>query len=295
VRRVVSLPPCACRQRLPIQEISVNTLARSDRFVVGSTPAFAYLREAWSGLNARHAYAILLATAIMTVVDISLLIDKSSKPGIWAVFGFDVLVSFLLFSLTVLAWTAVAHRPADDASVQRGRLLIAIVASAALTAAIAVPLMHATGLDQVVWAMMEKHKAAPPIWLAIAGNAVQLSVFSFLFVATGEILRRRETTQAALHGAQREHAAIAREVLESRLAAMQAQVEPQFLFDTLVDIEALYRADAPRAADNLDRLSPIYGWRCRGCARPARQSRPKYCWCRRTLKSCEPCEAAARP
>jgi len=35
---------------------------------------------------------------------------------------------------------------------------------------------------------------------------------------------------------------------------MQAQVEPQFLFDTLVDVEALYRADAPRAAENLDRL-----------------------------------------
>ena len=30
---------------------------------------------------------------------------------------------------------------------------------------------------------------------------------------------------------------MAREVLESRLAAMQAQVEPQFLFDSLVDIE----------------------------------------------------------
>ena len=35
---------------------------------------------------------------------------------------------------------------------------------------------------------------------------------------------------------------------------MQAQVEPRFLFDTLVDIEALYERDPQRAAANLDRL-----------------------------------------
>jgi LytS/YehU family sensor histidine kinase len=35
---------------------------------------------------------------------------------------------------------------------------------------------------------------------------------------------------------------------------MQAQVEPRFLFDTLVDIEALYEKDAARAAGDLDRL-----------------------------------------
>jgi LytS/YehU family sensor histidine kinase len=35
---------------------------------------------------------------------------------------------------------------------------------------------------------------------------------------------------------------------------MQAQVEPQFLFDTLVDIEQLYQKDTAGAADNLDRL-----------------------------------------
>jgi LytS/YehU family sensor histidine kinase len=35
---------------------------------------------------------------------------------------------------------------------------------------------------------------------------------------------------------------------------MQAQVEPQFLFNALVAIEALYQKDPEAAADNLDRL-----------------------------------------
>jgi LytS/YehU family sensor histidine kinase len=59
---------------------------------------------------------------------------------------------------------------------------------------------------------------------------------------------------AAVLAARREQAAVAHEVLESRLAAMQAQVEPRFLFDTLVDIESLYRQDPQQAAANLDRL-----------------------------------------
>ena len=46
---------------------------------------------------------------------------------------------------------------------------------------------------------------------------------------------------------QREQATLTRDVLESRLAAMQAQVEPQFLFDTLVDIEKLYQSATVRA------------------------------------------------
>jgi LytS/YehU family sensor histidine kinase len=35
---------------------------------------------------------------------------------------------------------------------------------------------------------------------------------------------------------------------------MQAQVEPRFLFDSLVDIETLYSKDPTAAADLLDRL-----------------------------------------
>jgi LytS/YehU family sensor histidine kinase len=43
-------------------------------------------------------------------------------------------------------------------------------------------------------------------------------------------------------------------LVEARLAAMQAQVEPQFLFETLVEIESAYEHDAARAARALDRL-----------------------------------------
>ena len=85
---------------------------------------------------------------------------------------------------------------------------------------------------------MEKTKPMPPHWLRFIGNTAQLSLFAFLFIAAAQNFRRRSATQRAVLSAQRAQATIAREVLEARLIAMQAQVEPQFLFDSLVDIES---------------------------------------------------------
>ena len=84
-----------------------------------------------------------------------------------------------------------------------------------------------------------------------SGVAWQLDHFiawSGLFVAAAEVIQRRSLTHEAIRAAQREQATLSRDVLESRLAAMQAQVEPQFLFDTLVDIERLYQKDTAGAA-----------------------------------------------
>jgi sensor histidine kinase YesM len=55
---------------------------------------------------------------------------------------------------------------------------------------------------------------------------------------------------AALRIVQLDRAAVERHVLESRLRAMQARVEPQFLLDTLAQVERLYDIDA-QAADRI--------------------------------------------
>jgi LytS/YehU family sensor histidine kinase len=134
------------------------------------------------------------------------------------------------------------------------RLLWAVIISATLSAAIVVPIMYWMKIHDIWWNLMGKTKPIPPMSLALVGNIVHFAVYCVLFIAVAEVLKRRALTSSAIHASQREQAEIAREVLESRLAAMQAQVEPQFLFNSLVDIESLYRKDAQRAADDLDRL-----------------------------------------
>lgn len=232
----------------------MNAVADAAPPPLGEHRAFARWTAAWKRLNRQHALGVLLAMLLMTAVDVSALADKFGRPGVATVIGHDILSTCALFSITLLAWSA-AVVGQEAAGPQRTRALaVAVLVSGLLTAAIVVPIGDALRISEIWWELMGKKKSMPPMWLAIAGNTVHLGLFSFLFVVAAEILQRRASTHAAVLAAQREQASVARAVLESRLAAMQAQVEPQFLFNSLVGIEALYRKDAGAAAENLDRL-----------------------------------------
>jgi hypothetical protein len=217
-------------------------------------PMFARWTDAWSRLNRRHALGLVLAILLMTAVDLSTMADKLDKPGVVKVIVFDLFVSVSLFSITLLAWSAaVAGRPPRGTERMRA-IVMAVVASGLLSAAIVVPTMNAAGIPEIAYELMGKKRPVPPLWIGILANTIHLGLFAALFVLVAETLQRRSATSAAILAARREQAAVAHEVLESRLAAMQAQVEPQFLFNSLVGIEALYRKDADAAAENLDRL-----------------------------------------
>jgi LytS/YehU family sensor histidine kinase len=88
----------------------------------------------------------------------------------------------------------------------------------------------------------------------LAAEFVNMLLLGGIIYAVAEMARRRSLTQRQFDEVLRRRGALEQQVLESKLAAMQAQVEPRFLFDTLVDIEALYEKDPPGAASNLDRL-----------------------------------------
>ncbi len=199
-----------------------------------------------------HVVAVLFATLVTSVLDLAYLFDKLGKPGIWRAIAFEPIVSLVIFTSALLAWLVVAAEPSERT--RWGRLFAASIVSAALTAAITMPIASAMGLDQVWQALMEKTKPMPPDWLRFIGNTAHLCIYAVLFIASAQNLRQRSATHRAVIAAQRAQASIAREVLEARLIAMQAQVEPQFLFDSLVDIETLYRRNAPQAAQDLDRL-----------------------------------------
>lgn len=210
--------------------------------------------RAWSGMGARHLVAWLLASALMSVVDFTAVIDKLDKPGVSLMMAFDLATSLILFGTTLLAWVAATDGAPSSGRARNVRVAWAIVIGAVTAACIAVPLMRALEIDRLWWEMSGKVKPQPALSLVLIGNAIYFTAWSALFVAAAEVIQRRALTNEAIRVTQREQAALARDVLESRLAAMQSQVEPQFLFDTLVDIERLYQKDTAGAADNLDRL-----------------------------------------
>ena len=58
-------------------------------------------------------------------------------------------------------------------------------------------------------------------------------------------------------------------MLEARLQALQAQVEPHFLFNTLAHVRHLYRTDPRRRASCWKAFAPTCARRCRKCAATA--------------------------
>lgn len=69
-----------------------------------------------------------------------------------------------------------------------------------------------------------------------------------------ELWRRRDRLRVHLAAAQHERTRMTRSAIHAQLAAMQAQVEPSFLFDTLVDIESMYERTPVQAVALLDAL-----------------------------------------
>jgi signal transduction histidine kinase len=69
------------------------------------------------------------------------------------------------------------------------------------------------------------------------------------------LLRERHARdQARIHRAEAERHQLEKSMLEAKLAVMQAQVEPHFLFNTLANVQHLVETDPPAAARMLDSL-----------------------------------------
>jgi hypothetical protein len=81
-------------------------------------------------------------------------------------------------------------------------------------------------------------------WLLIGGAA------TFVYLDA----RRARVEQVRLRRAETERALTAKRMLESQLQAMQARVEPQFLFNTMAHVRRLYDTDTPLAQRMLDEL-----------------------------------------
>ncbi len=202
----------------------------------------------------------------------------------WREFGFFLLVALLISAINATGYFEVAAKDhastklltgivmpilvvpfclcgwlladrGSDALVARAPRLILCAAASALLAALLVPhVIELFGLPFNAEIRSDGKPMHVPDWVLQTSFGLDVAFFTGLSFAVLEMSRRRRRAEVAVAAEQREQAALTRQVLESRLAAMQAQVEPQFLFEALVDIERLYERDPAAAAANLDRL-----------------------------------------
>ena len=88
----------------------------------------------------------------------------------------------------------------------------------------------------------------------VAWSATNFGLSGGLALAVYVRFRSARLAREAFNAAELERVGASREVLASRLAAMQARVEPQFLLGTLAQVEALYERDTQAGDRMLDGL-----------------------------------------
>ncbi|MFO1314496.1 MAG: histidine kinase [Burkholderiales bacterium] len=160
---------------------------------------------------------------------------------------------FVLEATLPLLLLAVGLAVADRAAPARPRGVapyVAAVAAAALGGELLFRVLGPlVGLGPCACTMDEW----PPV--SRVANMLPDSLVICGFVAVGYRYRNRAGERLArVRAAELERARLVRQAQESRLQAMQACIEPQFLFDTLADVLRLHASDPPTATRLLDHL-----------------------------------------
>jgi sensor histidine kinase YesM len=201
--------------------------------------------DAWRRMTRAEASAAFLfgcAYYLFNVVTNFSVIRDARSPTMLLIGDF---VGLQLNAFALLLCVLVADQVTGRDPRRRTVYALAVVASAALT----IP------ITSIVWATMMVFEETRHLYLAttLYGFAAWLIIGG---VATFVYIERRRTrvAQARMHAAAIDRAHTAKRMLEARLQAMQARVEPQFLFNTLARVRLLYRSDAVLAERMLGEL-----------------------------------------
>jgi hypothetical protein len=212
----------------------------------------------WRTIRGTPARRWLVALAIGLLISLVMLpqqLRTFEQVGWRPAYSMVEMALPLLASLIMFAGWLLADAGSDHWRDRTTRVVYALLGAGAVAAVAGVGVWHLAGGTELIAQMAaRKGKSPPALPLMVVAQYVNMLLLGGIIYAVAEMVQRRGRTQREFEAVQRRRSTLERQVLESRLAAMQAQVEPRFLFDTLVDIEALYERDPQRAAANLDRL-----------------------------------------
>ena len=217
--------------------------------------ALSFAWHAWRGTTAR-AWALVLAIGlVISLVALPHRIEMYQRTGWHALPAITEMALPLLMSVIMFLGWVLADAGDDRWRRRSTRVIYALLAGGAVATVVGLSIWHLAGAGELIARLAgEKGKAPPSPLLILVADYLNLLVVGGIIYAVAEVAQQRSRTQREFEAAVRRRGALEHQVLESKLSAMQAQVEPRFLFETLVDIERLYEKDAQRAAGNLDRL-----------------------------------------
>ncbi|HZI82769.1 MAG TPA: histidine kinase [Casimicrobiaceae bacterium] len=214
--------------------------------------AASILSAAWRGIAAEHVRATLLFGVLVSAVHFI-----GSQVGLRDYGIGDALRTVLtdqLGAFSIMLAVVVADQITADDGQRRLPYILAVIAGAAVWAVVEYAGFRVLGMD-IRWYSVENRytSAAEFAWRTAYGFLEWLLLGG---AATFIVLdaRRARVEQRRLRNAQSERARTAKRMLESQLQALQARVEPQFLFNTMAQVRRLYDVDTRLAERVLDDL-----------------------------------------
>lgn len=215
-----------------------------------------HLWHSWRSLRREELAWFVLIGVFYGLVDASSIfyvMDDARWPFALA----NQMLTPLMVSLVLLSTWLPASRSAPENRWRVARLAAAVVLGAVLAKLVydqLMPLLHLPSIAELARDRKCEAPCRPLGWVNFIGDCLSICVTASLSVAWYEMAMRRRRTRAKVEALLREQSAMQRDAVAARLAALQAQVEPQFLFDTLVDIERAYDRADHEAPDQMERL-----------------------------------------
>jgi sensor histidine kinase YesM len=214
--------------------------------------------DALRGIGRKHAIAAALfglGVSVANIISFYVRLVVDAKPISHTIMIADMLIQDQVRAFALMAAIVIADHAVDLGARMR-RCYVAAALGGGITGVLASAVLS---WPFSLW--MQAH-SWPAHWL----RGTQQLALSLLFslthwplIASAAVFlyaeqRAARRTEARLNAAQLDRIRRSRRALESRLQAMQARVEPQFLFNTLAQVERLFESDAALAGRMLDDL-----------------------------------------
>lgn len=211
---------------------------------------------AWRSVRARDLASWLMVALVFGALDSSALLGVLDQPR-WPLALARHLGSPMLVVLAIALCWLPAHHSRLPAHQRQALLVSALLMGSLLGLWLVKTLVLCVDWPDAITLMQQKyHKPALDRWhwTGMLGDALFCTLCAGLVVALHEMNRHRRDAEAAMQRSLQAQATLSRKAMAARLATLQAQVDPQFLFDTLVAIEQDYARAAPDAAWRMEQL-----------------------------------------
>jgi signal transduction histidine kinase len=211
-------------------------------------PAHSPFGAAWLRGITPLRVGVLAAVCIMAALSVS--IFNFARDDFSTVIGNVLLRAVDCFCAAIAMFVLVVNA---DAATTRSRNGVRI---AALAAAVAV---GAVCYAAVRWGVGPRtiyfRPAIPGLeWYGVIADAFRSAVLGGLLTAMLYFASRERDAARSLHSARLAQVEVERQIIEARLKALQAQIEPHFLFNALASVMRLYEREPAKGHALMDNL-----------------------------------------